>query len=105
MADGRWTGCEQMTEDFHGLADMSGANYTVPMAVDRITRNPRVMGGKPCIRGMRITVGTITGLVAAGRPWHEILRMYPFLQEEDIRAALSYATRLAEAYDMELQPA
>jgi uncharacterized protein (DUF433 family) len=54
---------------------------------------------------MRITVGTITGLVAAGRPWHEILRMYPFLEEEDIRAALSYATRLAEAYDMELQPA
>jgi uncharacterized protein (DUF433 family) len=75
------------------------------MAIDRITRNPKVMGGKPCIRGMRITVGTITGLVAAGRPWDEILRMYPFLEEEDIRAALSYATRLAEAYDMELQPA
>jgi uncharacterized protein (DUF433 family) len=54
---------------------------------------------------MRITVGTITGLVATGHPWDEILRMYPFLEEEDIRAALSYATRLAEAYDMELQPA
>jgi uncharacterized protein (DUF433 family) len=53
---------------------------------------------------MRITVRTITGLVATGHPWDEILRMYPFL-EEDIRAALSYATRLAEAYDMELQPA
>ena len=64
-----------------------------------------MMGGKPCIRGMRITVGTITGLVAAGHAWGEILRMYPFLEEEDIRAALSYATRLAEAYDVELQPA
>ena len=72
---------------------------------DIITIEPDKRGGRPCIRGMRITVGTITGLVAAGRPWHEILRMYPFLEDEDIRAALSYATRLAEAYDMELQPA
>jgi uncharacterized protein (DUF433 family) len=54
---------------------------------------------------MRITVGAITGLVAAGHPWGEILRMHPFLEEEDIRAALSYATRLAEAYGVELQPA
>ena len=46
----------------------------------RITRDPRVMGGKPCIRGMRVTVGTVVGLVAAGRTTEEILREYPYLE-------------------------
>jgi len=63
------------------------------------------MGGKPCIRGMRITVGTITGMVAAGHSWDEILRMYPYLEDGDIAAALAYVTWLAEAYDADLQPA
>ena len=49
------------------------------------------MGGKPCIRGLRVTVGTIVGLVAAGRSHEEILRLYPYLEDEDIREALSYA--------------
>ncbi|NJK92638.1 MAG: DUF433 domain-containing protein [Blastochloris sp.] len=71
----------------------------------RITRNPLVMGGKPCIRGMRITAGTIIGLVASGHSHADILRMYPYLEPEDIPAALSYATWLAEAYDADLQPA
>ena len=57
----------------------------------RITRDPAVMGGKPCIRGMRVTVGTIVGLVAAGRTRDEILRGYPYLEAEDISEALSYA--------------
>ena len=57
----------------------------------RITLDPEVMGGKPCIRGMRITVGTIVGLVASGRTVSEILAAYPYLEEEDIREALSYA--------------
>ena len=56
---------------------------------DRITRNPRAMGGKPCIRGMRVTVGLIVGLVA-----EEILRAYPYLEMDDIPTALSYAARL-----------
>ena len=55
----------------------------------RITRDPAVMGGRPCIRGMRVTVGAIVGLLAAGRTHEEILRAYPYLQLEDIRAALS----------------
>lgn len=59
--------------------------------LDRITRNPDVMGGKPCVRGMRVTVGTIVGLVAAGRSFAEILQAYPYLEEADIRQALSYA--------------
>ncbi len=57
----------------------------------RITFNPEIMGGKPCIRGMRVTVGTIVGLVAAGRSTQEILAAYPYLEEEDIHQALKYA--------------
>jgi uncharacterized protein (DUF433 family) len=53
----------------------------------RITRDTAVMGGKPCIRGMRVTVGTIVGLVAAGRTRDEILREYPYLEAEDIAEA------------------
>ena len=57
----------------------------------RITLDPNVMGGNPCIRGLRITVGTVVGLVAAGRTVPEILAPYPFLEEADIREAPSYA--------------
>jgi uncharacterized protein (DUF433 family) len=57
----------------------------------RITFDPHVMGGKPCIRGMRVTVATIVGLTATGYTTEEILRAYPYLQEEDIREALVYA--------------
>jgi uncharacterized protein (DUF433 family) len=71
--------------------------------LDRITIDPNVMGGKPCIRGMRVTVGTITGLVASGASFQEILEYYPYLEEEDIKAALSYATWRAEEYDLVLQ--
>lgn len=58
---------------------------------DRITFDPDVMGGKPCIRGLRLTVGTIVGLLAAGRTEDEILEAYPYLERMDIRAALIYA--------------
>jgi uncharacterized protein (DUF433 family) len=57
----------------------------------RITRDPTVMGGEPCIRGMRVTVGTVVGLVAAVRTQDEILREYPYLEAEDIAEALSSA--------------
>ncbi len=57
----------------------------------RITLDPEVMGGKPCIRGMRMTVGTIVGLVASGRTTADILKAYPYLEEADVREALSYA--------------
>jgi uncharacterized protein (DUF433 family) len=58
--------------------------------LDRITRNPDVMGGKACVRGMRVTVGTIVGLVASGHSFCEILEAYPYLEEEDIRQALAH---------------
>ena len=69
----------------------------------RITRDPAVMGGKPCIRGMRVTVGTVVGLVAAGRTREEILREYPYLEAEDIAEALSYAAATGEITASEAQ--
>jgi len=56
----------------------------------RITRDPALVGGKPCIRGMRVTVGVVVGLLAAGHSDEEILRRYPYLEAEDIREALAY---------------
>lgn len=67
------------------------------MQFDRITHNPAVMGGKPCIRGLRVTVGTIVGLLATGATRDRILQAYPYLESEDIEAALAYAAwRLEE---------
>lgn len=60
-------------------------------ALDRITHDPTVMGGKPCIRGLRVTVGTVLGLLASGRSHGEILELYPYLEAPDIQAALTYA--------------
>ncbi|HEV7667867.1 MAG TPA: DUF433 domain-containing protein [Thermoanaerobaculia bacterium] len=58
----------------------------------RITLDPKVMGGKPCIRGLRVTVGMILGLLASGHSEEEILVAYPYLERDDIRAALTYAS-------------
>jgi len=67
------------------------------MPNDRITHNPAVMGGKPCIRGLRVTVGTVVGLLASGHSRERILQAYPYLEPEDIDAALAYAAwRLEE---------
>jgi uncharacterized protein (DUF433 family) len=71
--------------------------------LQRITRDPAVMGGRPCIRGMRVTVGTILGLLAAGRTNQEILQAYPYLEADDIRAALSYAAWRAEEVELPLK--
>jgi uncharacterized protein (DUF433 family) len=71
----------------------------------RITTSPDVMGGKPCIRGLRVTVGTIVGLVAAGRSKEDILQLYPYLEEPDIAEALSYAAWRAEEIEIPLSPA
>lgn len=69
---------------------------------ERITFNPAVMGGKPCIRGMRVTVGTVVGLIAAGRSEEEILRAYPYLELADLRAALAYAAWRSEERELPL---
>lgn len=67
------------------------------MRIERITHDPAVMGGKPCIRGLRVTVGTVLGLLAAGESRERILAAYPYLETDDIDAALAYAAwRLEE---------
>jgi uncharacterized protein (DUF433 family) len=73
-----------------------------PEQLDRITMSPEVMGGKPCIRGLRVTVGTLVGLVAVGRSNREILELYPYVEEEDIRQALAYAAWRAEEVELPL---
>lgn len=70
--------------------------------LQRVTRDPAVMGGRPCIRGMRVTVGTIVGLLAAGRTHEAILQAYPYLEPEDIRAALAYAAWRSEEAELPL---
>jgi uncharacterized protein (DUF433 family) len=80
----------------------NGTRRRLVPQLTRITRDARVMGGKPCIRGMRVTVGTIVGLVAAGRSREEILGEYPYLEPDDIAEALSYAAWRAEEVDVPL---
>jgi uncharacterized protein (DUF433 family) len=65
-------------------------------AFDRITFDPRVMGGKACIRGMRVTASLVVNLVANGMSQQDILEAYPYLEPEDIQQALRYAAWLAE---------
>jgi uncharacterized protein (DUF433 family) len=70
--------------------------------LDRVTQQPEVMRGKACIRGMRVTVGMIVGQVGAGRSVEEILADYPYLEREDIMAALRYAAWRAEEREVRL---
>ena len=68
----------------------------------RITTNPDVMGGKPCIRGMRVTVGMIVEALGAGRSVENLLSDFPYLEEQDIREALAYAANLAQGREFPL---
>jgi uncharacterized protein (DUF433 family) len=68
----------------------------------RITMDPDVMGGKPCIRGMRVTVGMILEAMAAGRTVSELLDDFPYVEEQDIGEALAFAARLAQGYEIRL---
>jgi uncharacterized protein (DUF433 family) len=69
---------------------------------DRITRDPSVMGGKTCVRGMRVTVGMIVGQIGAGHSIEQLLADYPYLEREDILQALRYAAWLAEEREVTL---
>jgi uncharacterized protein (DUF433 family) len=68
----------------------------------RITQDPQVMGGKPCIRGMRVTVGMIVGQIGAGRSVEDLLADYPYLEREDILEALRYAAWRAQEREVVL---
>lgn len=66
----------------------------------RITFDPEIMGGKPCLRGLRVTVGMIVGLVASGHDKQDILELYPYLEAEDIDEALQYAAWRVEEIEV-----
>jgi uncharacterized protein (DUF433 family) len=87
-------------------ARASGLEYAVVMTGalnERITHDPSVMGGRPCIRGLRVTVGTIVGLLASGHDAERILELYPYLEQDDISAALSYAAWRVEEVELPLR--
>ena len=67
---------------------------------ERITIDPDVMGGKPCVRGMRVTVGMIVEALGAGRSVEDLLKDFPYLEESDIRQALGFAAQLAQAHEV-----
>ena len=72
------------------------------MKLDRITIDPNVCTGKPCIRGLRFPVSRVLGLLAAGETTESILHAYPYLEEQDILASLQYAAFLAEDQTVEV---
>ena len=70
--------------------------------LNRITQQPEVMGGKACIRGMRVTVGMVVGQIGAGRSVEELLAEYPYLERDDIMQALRYAAWRTEEREVML---
>jgi len=68
--------------------------------LERITIDPAVMGGKPCIRGLRVTVGMILGFISTGKTHEQILQLYPYLEAPDIDEALAYATWRVEEQEV-----
>jgi uncharacterized protein (DUF433 family) len=72
--------------------------------LDRITRDANVMVGKPCIRGLRVTVGAVLGLLSSGHSEGEVLEAYPYLEPDDIRQALAYAAWPVEEQELVLGP-
>jgi uncharacterized protein (DUF433 family) len=71
--------------------------------LNRITQDAAVMGGRPCIRGMRVTVGTVVGLLASGHTMEKVLELYSYLDREDVLAALAYAAWRAEEVEVPLK--
>ena len=70
--------------------------------LDRITIDPAVMGGRACVRGMRVTVGTVVGLLASGQTPEQVLDAYPYLEREDISQSLAYAAWRLEEREVSL---
>jgi uncharacterized protein (DUF433 family) len=77
----------------------------VTQPLDRIVQSPTVMGGRPCVRGLRVTVGMLVGQIGSGRSVDELLAEYPYLVREDVLQALRYAAWRAEERDVPLAAA
>jgi uncharacterized protein (DUF433 family) len=73
--------------------------------LDRITHDPAVMGGKACVRGMRVTVGALVSQIGAGKTIDQLLADYPYIEREDVLQALRYAAWLAEEREVTLASA
>jgi len=95
-----FTDCSLALASAYGATIGYRSSAVTPLT--RITLDPDVMGGKPCIRGLRVTVGMIVGLVASGRTTQEILAAYPYLEQDDIREALTYAAWRVEETEVPL---
>ena len=78
---------------------------SVMQQLDRITQQPEVMGGKACIRGLRVTVGTVVGQIGAGHSVEQVLADYPYLEREDIMQALRYAAWRAGEREVQIASA
>lgn len=89
--------------DLRSVFKPSAICYNLAMQqFQRITMDSKVMGGKPCIRGMRVTVGMLVEALSAGRTIEQLLADFPYLEEADIREALGFAAQLAQGYDVPL---
>jgi uncharacterized protein (DUF433 family) len=86
------------------LARLVAASYSAVMVFTRITIDPAICTGKPCIRGLRFPVARLLGLMAAGETRDTILKTYPYLESDDIDEALRYAAFLAEDETVALLP-
>ncbi len=75
------------------------------MELDRITVDPEKMSGLPCIRGMRITVSAVIGQLAGGRSVEQVLEDFPYIEREDVLAALAYASAAVSERELPLQSA
>lgn len=97
-------GPEVTVDGYHPhLESAGGCNEEDQMErLDRITQDPTVMGGKPCIRGLRVTVGMIVGQIAAGQTVDAVLADFPYLERDDITQALQYAAWRAEEREVML---
>jgi uncharacterized protein (DUF433 family) len=78
------------------------AAYHAGIAFERITVNPERMGGKPCIRDLRVTVTMVLGQLAGGRSIDQLLADYPYLQREDVLAAIEYAAAVVDQRELPL---
>ncbi len=85
------------------MREMRYVGSVDPRQLSRITHDPAVMGGRPCVRGMRVTVGAIVGQLASGHSIERVLEAYPYLERDDVLAALSYAAWRAEEVELPLK--
>jgi uncharacterized protein (DUF433 family) len=84
------------------VANIAADPKETTMKLERITADPNVCTGKPCIRGLRFPVSRLLGLLASGETKESILKAYPYLETEDIDEAFRYAAFLAEEETVEL---